>query len=118
MKFAERPRTARLFFLIFPKKHSLIAQNRFLPFFNPFFGFFHSQFGPIFTKNGQKYVILGLKRLNIHLYGMTAAVVVSDLFLVYRRSRWRPKDSRPSVRPYVTRLLENRSLLFSETAVS
>ena len=40
-------------------------------------------------------------------------------FLVSRRSRWRPKDSRPyvrpCVRPYVTLLLENRSLLFSET---
>ena len=42
---------------------------------------------------------------------------------VSRRRRWRPKDSRPSVRPcvrtyvrtYVTRLLENCSLLFSET---
>ena len=43
-------------------------------------------------------------------------------FLVSRRSRWRPKDSRPSictsVRTYVTRLLENRSLLFSETLQS
>ena len=40
-------------------------------------------------------------------------------FLVSRRSRWRPKDSHPSVRASVrtcvTRLLENRSLLFSET---
>ena len=40
-------------------------------------------------------------------------------FLVSRRSHWRPKDSRPSVRPYVrlyvTLLLETRSLLFSET---
>ena len=44
-------------------------------------------------------------------------------FLVFRRSRWRPKDSRPSVRmsvrtsvrTYVTLLLENRSLLFYET---
>ena len=40
-------------------------------------------------------------------------------FLVSRRSRWRPKDSRPCVRPsvrtYVTLLLENCSLLFSET---
>ena len=39
--------------------------------------------------------------------------------MVSRRSRWRPKDSRPYVRPsvrmYVTLLLENRSLLFSET---
>ena len=39
--------------------------------------------------------------------------------MVSRRSRWRPKDSRPCVRPYmrtyVTLLLENRSLLFSET---
>ena len=41
------------------------------------------------------------------------------IFLGSRRSRWRPKDSRPCVRPYVrtyvTLLLENRSLLFSET---
>ena len=43
-------------------------------------------------------------------------------FLVSRRSRWRPKDSRPyvrpSVRPCVTLLLENRSLLFSKTLQS
>ena len=40
-------------------------------------------------------------------------------FLGAPRSRWRPKDSRPFVRPYVracvTRLLENGSLFFSET---
>ena len=40
-------------------------------------------------------------------------------FLVSQRSHWRPKDSCPSVRTYVptsvTLLLENRSLLFSET---
>ena len=44
-------------------------------------------------------------------------------FLVSRRSRWRPKDSCPYVRTCVctcvctcvTLLLENRSLLFSET---
>ena len=40
-------------------------------------------------------------------------------FLVSRRSRWRPKDSRSSVHtsvcPSVARLLENHSLLFSET---
>ena len=38
----------------------------------------HSQFGPIFTKNGQKYVILGLKWLNLDFYEMTAALVVLD----------------------------------------
>ena len=41
------------------------------------------------------------------------------VFLVSRRSRWRPKDSRPSVRASVracvTLLLENCSLLLSET---
>ena len=44
-------------------------------------------------------------------------------FLVSGRSRWRPKESRLSVRsffrsfvrPYVTQFLENLSLLFSET---
>ena len=53
---------------------------------------------------------MGLKLLKIRVY-LT--------FLVSRRSRWRPKDSRPSVhasvRMYVTLLLETRSLLFSET---
>ena len=70
----------RKFIDILPKKHSLISQNRFWPFFDSFFRFCHSQFGPILTKNGQKYVILGLKWLILHLYGMTAAVVVSALF--------------------------------------
>ena len=35
--------------------------------------------------------------------------------MVSRRSRWRPKNSRPYVRTCITRLLENCSLLFSET---
>ena len=35
----ERPSTARLFPLILPKKHSLITQKRFWPFFGVFSGF-------------------------------------------------------------------------------
>ena len=38
-------------------------------------------FRPFFSQgNCQKYLILGLKWLNLHLHGMIAAVVVSDLF--------------------------------------
>ena len=131
-KWQKKISCVKTFFpLTLPKKHCLITQNRFWPFFvwlfrgpqNYIFWLFKSVFWQFLCeKNGRKsrdparglvYEEVGCEVPTSFSIWFNLSFMTS--FLVSRRSSWRPKESRSSVRPFVRSsrsFSKNHALLF------
>ena len=117
----EKISCVKIFPLILPKKHNLITQKRFWPFFGVFSGFLGSPRTLYFRRLSLLSISdCTLEYLDVCKFMFLNEPVERGLFCLSAISRLRPKDSRPSVhasvrtcvRPFVKRLLGNCSLLF------